>query len=316
MSWSPPAPADWVNAANRGELAAYQPDAAPFDAAALWGRPDPPAGLQVFCTALEAEADLTPLGRWATQRYLRRLVAQRHRLDELPATENPVREPLFVIGAPRSGTTVTHRLLGADPNHRITEGWELLYPVGDADDEAARIERAAAELTFPQSVAQGLGAIHTYSAHMPKECLSAMAFAFRTEEFISRYHVPSYVDWLRAADMAPAYAMHNRVLETLDPTGKAHWVLKSPVHLQALPQLLAAFPDARFVFTHREPTAILASVSSLIATLRSAFSDVVDPIAIGRYHLDLYARSLDALVDHVDGGLLPADRVAHIRHAE
>ncbi len=280
--------------------------------------------LDVFCAALEAEANLTDAGRAATERYLARLLRVRLQLVELEATEPTlaaqlIEAPVFVIGAPRTGTTVLHRILAADSAHRAPEGWELLLPAPPPEPDTfatdPRIAIAGEELVFAQSVAEELTTMHTYSARMPKECLSAMAFSGRTEEFISRYSVPSYVEWLQAADLAPAYAMHHLVLRTLQlrmPTRR--WVLKSPVHLQGLPELLATYPDARFVITHREPDEVLASVSSLIATLRSAYSGQVDPIAIGRYHADLYARSLDRLVDFCADGTLPADRTTHLQH--
>ena len=129
-------------------------------------------------------------------------------------------------------------------------------------------------MLFPQTRSTELRAIHTYSARMPKECLSAMAFSFRSEEFVSRYHVPSYVEWLQRCDMTPAYEMHRLVLQVLQRRMPARrWVLKSPVHLQALPTLVATYPDASFVVTHRDPVAVLSSVSSLVATVRAAFSD-------------------------------------------
>src|SRR5690606_10653053 len=115
-----------------------------------------------------------------------------------------------------------------------------------------------------------------------------MAFSFRTEEFISRYHVPSYVAWLQRADMQPAYDMHRLVLQVLQRRmPKRRWVLKSPVHLQSLPTVASTYPDASFVVTHRDPAAMLASVSSLVATLRAAFSDRVNGVEVGRYHTEL-----------------------------
>jgi hypothetical protein len=139
-----------------------------------------------------------------------------------------------------------------------------------------------------------------------------MSFAFRGEEFISRYNTPSYIDWLQSCDMTPAYEMHRLVLQILQrkmPTEK--WVLKSPVHLHNLPVLLDTYPDAQLVITHRDPLAILGSVTSLIATLRWAHSDDVDIAVIGRYHADLYHGDLDGLVDLQVQGLLPIGRVAH-----
>ncbi len=332
MTWQPGPQADWVRAANRGELPEFAPSPEPFDAHTLLaklnqvsdtrfslGDADWVEPLEVVCSALEDEADLTPLGRWATQRYLERLLSVRLQLDDASADLDPIEAPIIVVGLPRSGTTVVHRMLAADPTLRAPQGWELLMPVPaptpETFDTDPRIEQMATELVFPQSVAQGLNTIHSYSARMPKECLSAMAFSFRSEEFVSRYHVPSYVDWLQRCDMTPAYLAHRQVLQLLQQhMPKRRWVLKSPVHLQGLPELIATYPDATLVFTHRDPAPMLASVSSLIATLRSAFSDNVDPFAIGRYHHDLYGRSLDRLVDHTEAGTLDNLRVAHLQH--
>lgn len=276
--------------------------------------------LAIIRRGLERDARLTEAARPFTTAFVQRLIDGHDAIDAAFATDpsladEQIVEPIFVIGAPRTGTTALHRLLAADPASRVPEGWEFLYPT--ADDEPAVIEAAADELGWPQAQQSGIRTIHTYSARMPKECLSAMSFSFRSEEFISRYHLPEYVEWLSSCDMQPAYATHKRVLQLLQrrrPT--ARWVLKSPVHLQSIPELVTTYPDARFVVTHREPTKVLASVSSLIATLRAAFSGHVDRPAIGRYHADLYARSLDELVDHVDAGVLPTDRTAHITHAD
>lgn len=189
----------------------------------------------------------------------------------------------------------------------------MLFPTPppelDTPDDDPRVLAAEAELTWPQRRSESMLSIHRYAARMHKECLSAMSFAFRSEEFISRYRVPRYVAWLQAADMTPAYEMHRRVLQNLQrrrPT--ARWVLKSPVHLNNLSTVLAIYPDARVAITHRDPTEVLGSVTSLVANLRRAFSDTVDEEEIARYHLGLYGRSLDALVD-TD---LPDDRVVHI----
>ena len=109
-----------------------------------------------------------------------------------------------MTGAPRTGTTILHAMLAQDPASRVPEGWELLRPVPPPDPDPdefaadARIPLADRELRLPGQVAGELDAIHVYRGRMHKECLSAMSFAFRSEEFTARYHVPSYVDVVRA----------------------------------------------------------------------------------------------------------------------
>lgn len=268
--------------------------------------------------SLAADAALTPDGREFTHRWLARLVAGRHLLtravdDDPGIADEVIAAPVIVAGAPRTGTTFLHGLLAQIPSMRAPEGWELLFPAPppgpQTPDDDPRVLAADDELTWPQRRSEPMLSIHRYAGRMHKECLSAMSFSFRSEEFVSRYRVPRYVEWLQGCDMTPAYAVHERVLQSLQrrrPTER--WVLKSPVHLNNLATVMATYPDARIVITHREPTEVLGSVTSLIANLRRAFSASVDEIEIARYHLDLYGRSLDALVDMA----LPTAQVVHV----
>ena len=254
--------------------------------------------LAVLLPALEAEAELTILGRWITRRFLLRLLQVRaHTVayvrDDPAVRDEVIDRPVFVTGAPRTGTTILHALLAQNPASRVPEGWELLRPVPPPDPasfpDAARVALADRELRMPALATGTLDAIHEYGGRMHKECVSSMSFVFRSEEFTARYHVPSYAAWLGTCDMTPAYEWHRLVLQVLQRRfANTHWVLKSPVHLHSLPTLLAVYPDARLVITHRDPLTVLGSVTSLVATLRWAHSDDVDFADIGRYHADLY----------------------------
>lgn len=335
----------WVAAVNRGEIwPMADTAAAPFSMDRLTGEAASRLGtsardirarlddhtleaLEVLLPALEDEARLSVLGRWITHRFLGRLLEQRLALDAYVAADpgvldEAIVEPWFVVGAPRTGTTILYGLLGQDPALRVPEGWELLRPTpppatSDPADLEVRLALADVELRTPQVVSSGLVAIHEYSGRMPKECLSAMSLAFRSEELVARYDIPAYEQWLHRVDMRPAYDVHRRVLQVLQRgAAPRRWVLKCPVHQQYLPTILDVYPDAVFSCTHRDPVSIIPSVSSLIATMRSAHSDHVDPVAIGRYHVELYARTLDRYVDHADAGLIPTARLTDSRHTD
>lgn len=343
MSAPAPARPEWVDAVNRGDIWPMTEVArTPFTLERLAGEAATRLGVQprdvlgrldddslealgVLLPALEDEARLTILGRWITHRFLGRLLEQRLALDAYVASdpgvlEEQIVEPWFVIGAPRTGTTVLYGLLSQDERHRVPEGWELLRPAPPpalSADVDTRLALADVELRTPQVVSSGLVTIHEYSGRMPKECLSAMSLAFRSEEFVARYDIPSYEHWLHRVDMRPAYDMHRRVLQVLQRGAPPRrWVLKCPVHLQYVPTLLDVYPDARLSATHRDPLAIIPSVSSLIATMRSAHSDHVDAEAIGRYHLELYSTTLDRFTDQVDSGLIDPARLTNSRHVD
>ncbi|MCU1483985.1 MAG: hypothetical protein JWN67_731 [Actinomycetia bacterium] len=336
MGWDPGTRPDWVAAVNRGEIEPITEEAArPFtrdgvlaEALAVDGSDDGMAAfgderflepLDVLLPALEDEAQLTVLGRWLTRRFLQRLLVGRIQQERYVRSDPGVRDevieaPVFVAGAPRTGTTILHALLVEDPNLRAPLGWELLRPLPPPTGvEDGRVELAEAELRMLARVTPTMDAIHEYGARNAKECLSAMSFELQSEELTARYHVPSYVAWFQASDMTPAYERHKLVLQILQRrTGPASWVLKSPVHLHNLDALLAVYPDARLAFTHRDPMAVLASATSLVANLRWVHSDHPDFAEVGRYHVDLFTRSLDGLVDRE----LPAGRFHHGHYAD
>ena len=350
MSWrSAPRP-EWVRAVNAGEVPPFAEVAAQpltvaslvAEAAVRQGRPAAPestcraffdhrefpgeealGNLERFLTALGSETQLTTMGRFMTRRFLLRLLEERLQLvaylEQDPGVQDEIIEaPLFVAGAPRTGTTILHTLLAADPAHTVPEGWELLRPVPPPDPDPKRyaadprIGLADRELVLPQTVVSGLLAVHEYGGRKPKECLSAMSFAFQSEELTARYHVPSFEAWLVDSDMTPAYRMHRLVLQVLQRRRPGtRWVLKSPVHLHVLPTLFETYPDARVAITHRDPTQLLASLTSLIANLRWAYSDRVDPKEIAGSHVRRYAATFDRLVDWTEAGRLPEAQLHH-----
>lgn len=349
MAWTPGPRPDWVVAVNAGRIAPIAAEAArPLDRDDLVAEArarlgvDGEAGfadlggeaivepLSVLLPALEDEARLTVLGRWMTRRFLLRLLTVRLHLVRYcradPAVVDEVIEaPVVVTGVPRTGTTILHTLLALDPALRAPVGWELLWPVPPPVPATwhsdPRIPVADAELRLLDQATGTLDAIHEYGARRPKECLSAHSFAFRSEEFTARYHVPTYEQWLESCDMTPAYEAHKLVLQLLQrrwpPPGRPapRWVLKSPVHLHSLPVLLATYPDVRLAVTHRDPLTVLASVTSLVATLRWVHSDAVDVVELGHVHARRYHADLERLTTLDEAGGFGAAPVHHGHYA-
>ena len=341
MTWAPPPRPEWVTAINRGDVLPIAEEASlPLSRDGLLGEARARVGLfdfgddgfveplDVLAAALEDEARLTLLGRWITRRFLLRILEVRLQIVEYVRSDPSVRDeevraPLFVAGAPRTGTTILYSLLVEDPAHRAPRGWELLRPVPPPDPDPdrfasdARIALADRELRLPALVVDGLDAIHVYGGRQPKECLSSMSFEFQSEEFTTRYDVPSYVHWLARSDFRSAYEMHKLVLQILQRRfADVQWVLKSPVHMRSIATVLSVYPDARVAVTHRDPLRLLPSLTSLVAALRYAHSDVVDYSDIGRYESDLWLANLDRLVTLTDDGTLDATRVFHGQYAD
>jgi LPS sulfotransferase NodH len=225
------------------------------------------------------------------------LVDWRKRHPEVAAQQ--IRRPLFVLGMPRTGTTLLHGLLAQDPAARAPLTWEVAAPC-PAPETATfasdpRIDAARARERDLERVAPGFAAIHPSGALLPQECVSLTAPEFVSMQWEATYAVPSYQRWCEAQDHAPVYRWHRRFLQHLQSRhAGAHWVLKTPAHLLTLDALFAEYPDALVVQTHRAPSQVVASLASLECTLRGASTDAIDPRAQGEEAAALIERMLRA----------------------
>src|SRR5215475_1555996 len=227
-----------------------------------------------------------------------------------------IREPVFILGLPRSGTSALHRLLGADQEHRFPLMWEVRSPSPPTrHDEKSRIQRMNQSCNFFNWLAPTFRHVHSVGAEIPQECVSLMTPTFLSDQFDAMYYVPSYRSWFFRQDLRPAYQYHRRFLQHLQFRRAARrWVLKAPTHVFALPALLSVYPDALFVQTHRTPVDAMASVSSLMTILRSAFSDAVDPLIVCREAIDYWSETMDKFLRERD--CLGANRICDIQYQE
>ena len=194
--------------------------------------------------------------------------------------------------------------------------WEVRAPAPPTrHDEKRRIQRATQSCNFFNWLAPTFRYAHTVGAEVPQECVSLMTPTFLSDQFDAMYYVPSYRVWFFRQDLRPAYEYHRRFLQHLQFRRAARrWILKAPTHMFAMPALLSVYPDALFVQTHRTPIDAMASVSSLVTILRSAFSDAVDPFIVCREAIDYWSEAMDKFLSERDR--LAGNRICDIQYDE
>jgi len=274
-----------------------------------FGDPSFREGLEVLCEALP-RARLSPLGREAWRAQIHGYLCQRLRIEDWyrrhPELEAlAIEAPVWVTGLPRTGTTALSNLLAADPAARSLRSWESAQPT--PPPEAAtqhsdpRIAVADAGLAAIKALAPELAKMHDDTGVSPTENQDLLGMHFRTQHFEGQAELPSYTAWWLACDMRPAYRHHRRVLKLLQwRCPPARWNLKNPPDLANLPAVRAVYPDLKWIWTHRDPAKVLPSVCSLIATVRSAFCEEVDRVALGRAQLALWSESMRRALAHRD----------------
>ena len=247
--------------------------------------------LRRLIASCNAESDLNTLGRNAVKFEIRRslhnLLEFERRERENPAVlERPVARPIFITGMPRSGSTFLHRLLVRDPAVAAPLSWRLVHPHPSAAGrlgEALNRARVQTQFYLMRVLAPELNSLHEVAAGEPEECTDITAQVFQSLRYDSVYRVPSYQTWLQHHGHVDAYRFHKRFLQHLDAQAPGRrWILKSPDHVFALDDIKAVYPDAHWVFIHRDPVAVLASVARLTEVLRRPFAHSVDLAEIGQ----------------------------------
>jgi len=256
--------------------------------------------LEVLLDSYETEAGLTPWGNKSVRASLRGALAARS-LAEAAWTQYPehaevtIEQPVFVTGIPRTGTTALHRLLCADPSHQGLEVWltEAPQPRPSAESLGDNSDYQALRARFERfnSTHPDFAGVHYVTADTVEECWRLLHQSMRSVSFESLAHIPSYSRWLAGQDWTDTYRRYKRNLQLIGLNDQdRRWVLKNPCHLVALDAIMAVFPDALIVVTHRDPRIAVASACSLSAQARDGESTVYRGAVIGRDQLDLLSR--------------------------
>ena len=171
------------------------------------------------------------------------------------------------MGLPRTGTSVLSMLLGLDPMARPLRQWEAAHlippPTLEGADEDPRIARTAKELDGLMKLNPPLRAMHPFGATLAQECVSLFMYDVRTLALETQAHVPTYArGWSRPTwpRPTPSTGWPSR---PCSPQPTERWILKTPNHLWHLEALLATYPDARVIWTHRDPGPVVTSLASL-----------------------------------------------------
>lgn len=277
--------------------------------------------LQRLMASCDEESDLNTLGRRAVRfeilRSLRNLLMLERRERAAPMLRSrPIERPIFITGMPRSGTTFLHRLLSRDPHVATPLSWQLVYPYPSRAGHLGTALRKAwvqGQFYLMRRLAPELDTLHHVAPDEPEECTDITAQVFQSLRYDSVYRVPSYQSWLQHYGHLEAYRFHRRFLQHLDAQAPGRrWILKSPDHIFALEDIARVYPDARWVFIHRDPVAVLASVAKLTEVLRRPFTRRVDLEEIGR---QVFASWLDG-AERMMRAAAGRDSILHLRYRE
>ncbi|MCC3765074.1 sulfotransferase [Glycomyces sp. TRM65418] len=257
------------------------------------------ADLGFHLRCLADEPKLTPFG-WqsaigdAKARLENRLRIRERIIEHPEIADEPIVDPVFVVGLPRTATTLAHKILAASDDHRGPLLWEMLrtdVPI-DPAEAAKTIKMIDSGARMMVRFAPSWEVIHPIRSTAPEE--SMFILPHHTYHLALRAALPEYRAWLGERDYTADYVYLRRALQVLQyGRERKRWTLKYPAHLNDLEVIRKVFPDAKFVWTHRDPSTVMGSVCSLMETSWSLYQRRPDLRQIGEVALGLLTESIE-----------------------
>jgi hypothetical protein len=260
-------------------------------------------GLEVLLQTYDRNLQ-DPAGRERCSGRVLNLLATRLRCEHVFATnpeifEQEIIAPIFITGLPRSGTSALLNLMVAAPENRGILQWEVQFPdpwpgskPGEEDPRYRPLADALAKFSDPQ-----FKKIHYVDADTPEECVLLHALAFNGVQLGMELNFEPYRSWLLAQDLEPMYAYQKRILQLLNwRLPGQRWLLKAPAHMWGIESILKVFPDARFIWCHRDPQAVVPSINSMNKAVMGMYAGDCSHLnmhEIGRSVMEWYATSLE-----------------------
>jgi hypothetical protein len=337
LEWTPPPRPDWVEKINEEGHRMDIRGVVPLDEASLLGSAIEATGLsdfgaddwrepfQVFIKALEEESQLNLMGRIRTRSEILQLLCARLQVEDEykrhpEIADETISQPIIIIGQGRSGTSLMQNVLSHHPDNGYWQHWEGVFPCPPPEPETyatdPRIEKAHGLIDQWNRTMPTFPSMHEFGATIPFEDCLLIGMNFMALSWMDIMgQVPSYDMYMMQHSVEPGLRYHERVLKLLQwKNPRRHWVLKDPLHLDRLAPLLEVYPDACFIWTHRDPVRALASLVSIIGTLQWGRSDhpfsgisldyMTDP--------ELSAGRFNAVIDQLQSGAVPEGQFSNV----
>ena len=228
----------------------------------------------------------------------------------------------FIIGWPRGGSTLLHRLLCSSPQLTGPCWWELLNPLpltpGKAGDAEQRKQVAVATRDAMYEKWPKMRSQHPLKPFDVDEEVMLFDRTFMSLMWPAYFYIPSYLDWLNRQDQSNAYEEMLLWLKVIsyqrDSDIPVKWILKSPQHMLAggLRHAFAAMPGAKAIITHRTLQKVATSYASMVDTTISQWSSTYDPKQYGRDVIGTFRQSVDHFME-VRSEPRHADRFVDVR---
>ncbi len=248
--------------------------------------------LDILCRSYNVDLQMTGLGQIAGRELITSALSKRLQLIEWckkhPEVLNEkVERPLVISGLVRSGTTLGSMLLNLDPHGRSPLVWEVDFPIPPSmlatQHSDPRIAQSQKQLDGFHKLVPPMKVLHPLESCYPQECVVMTMLDLQSILFQSVSLADEYMEWYTYSDKSAAYRLHKQLLQVWQSTVPTdYWTLKAPNHMHGINEFMATYPDARMIWSHRDPLICIPSIASLTLAFTRTNNPKVDPIHAGK----------------------------------
>ena len=242
--------------------------------------------------------------------------------DHPEAEDEKIEPACAIIGLPRTGSTVMHRLLASAHDWTSLLWWETCFPLPfpgeQPGDPAPRIAMAHQVVEQLLTEWPDFESIDPIEAEAVAEEVILLDRTFLSTTYDSMMPIAAYGHWQAEQDHEPAYRDLLRFMQVIQHQRggeRKKWVLKTPHHLLGgIHGLLAVFPEIPLVMTHRDVGDVLPSYCSMCASLSVNASTTYDPLKQGQHWTERFRKGLERF--EALRQKLPPGRVIDVRYRD
>ena len=270
---------------------------------------------------IEDSTQLHSLGRYLIhltfQHYARNRLRVVDYIDKNPTVRDQrIRSPIFIIGMARTGTTFLHGLLSCDEKLRSPTYFDMAYPQfpplpnGKINKTSAEYLKAERELAQWKTIVNNIDETHFMSVESAEECLVILTQNWSSLSLVM-YGCYDFLKSYMKKEAVDSFIYHKKFLQYLQSNSDdKQWLLKSPWHLNQIETIKKVYPDAKFIWTHRDPKEALPSWCSLVTKIMGSVTNHLDLGFQGKKNLELFSNLVNKAMEQSDQ--LPQSDIAHV----
>lgn len=228
-------------------------------------------------------------------------------------------QPVFILGHWRSGTTHLHNLLTQDPEATYISTYQSVFPDQTLASGSRFLFKNIMKMIMPlRRVTDNV----KLGADYPQEEEFALAsrhdgclyYFWYFPDLINDY----YNDFLNFeySDAARENCIRDYrrlISKAILYYGKKRFISKNPPNTGRIPLLLDMYPDARFIYIHRNPVEVILSTRSFFSEmLKGLTMHHIDPENLNMDIYKIYERLLGDYMQHRK--LIPEKNLIEVRY--